>query len=267
MNQYRVEPGSSVNLNKWDPVDKSAFTGSKARGQAKLLRLTARLEKLQEMLYAEHKHKLLIILQGMDTSGKDGVIRKVFEGVNPQGVQVASFKQPTPIELDHDYLWRAHQRVPVNGEITIFNRSYYEDVLAVRVHNLVPPKIWHQRYDQINDFENMMVEEGLTILKFFLYIDPTEQKKRLQDRLDEPDKRWKFNLGDLKERDLWPEYTKAFETMLSKTSTSYAPWYVVPANSKWYRDLVIAMLLVETLRGLKMHYPAPQEGLAEVVIH
>ena len=267
MKRYRVQPGSSVNLKKWDPADKSAFKGNKAHGEAKVAQLTTRLEPLQEMLYAEHKHKVLIVLQGMDTAGKDGVIRKVFEGINPQGVQVASFKLPTPVELDHDYLWRAHQRVPANGEITIFNRSYYEDVLAVRVHDLVPAKVWQRRFAQINEFESMLVEEGLTVLKFFLHIDQAEQKKRLQARLDEPHKRWKFNEGDLKERDLWADYTKAYETMLSKTSTDDAPWYIVPANSKWYRDLVIATVLVETLRGLKMRYPAPSAGLADVVIH
>jgi PPK2 family polyphosphate:nucleotide phosphotransferase len=267
LKRYRVQPGSSVNLKKWDPADKSAFKGNKAHGEAKVAQLTARLEPLQEMLHAEHKHKVLIVLQGMDTAGKDGVIRKVFEGIDPQGVQVANFKLPTPVELDHDYLWRAHQRVPANGEITIFNRSYYEDVLAVRVHDLVPPKVWQRRYAQINAFESMLVEEGLTVLKFFLHIDRVEQKKRLQARLDEPHKRWKFNEGDLKERDLWADYTKAYEAMLSKTSTADAPWYIVPANSKWYRDFVIATVLVETLRGLKMRYPAPAAGLADVVIH
>jgi PPK2 family polyphosphate:nucleotide phosphotransferase len=264
---YRVQPGSSVNLKKWDPEDRSGFKGSKVRGEAKVLQLTTRLETLQEMLYAEHKHKVLIVLQGMDSSGKDGVIQKVFEGINPQGVEVVNFKQPTPIELDHDYLWRAHQRVPAKGEITIFNRSYYEDVLAVRVHNLVPAKVWQRRYTQINNFESILAEEGLTIIKFFLHIDPAEQKERLQARLDEPNKRWKFNPLDLKERKLWADYTKAFERVLSKTSTTYAPWYIVPANSKWYRDLVIASVLVETLSGLKMRYPAPQAGLAKVVIH
>ena len=267
MKRYRVQPGSAVNLKKWDPADKSAFKGNKAHGEAKVGQLTARLETLQEMLYAEHKHKVLIVLQGMDTAGKDGVIRKVFEGINPQGVQVASFKLPTPVELDHDYLWRAHQRVPANGEITIFNRSYYEDVLAVRVHDLVPAKVWQRRFAQINEFESMLVEEGLTVLKFFLHIDQAEQKKRLQARLDEPHKLWKFNEGDLKERDLWADYTKAYEAVLSKTSTADAPWYIVPANSKWYRDLVIATVLVETLRGLKMRYPASAAGLADVVIH
>jgi PPK2 family polyphosphate:nucleotide phosphotransferase len=191
----------------------------------------------------------------------------VFEGINPQGVQVASFKLPTPVELDHDYLWRAHQRVPANGEITIFNRSYYEDVLAVRVHDLVPPKVWQRRYAQINEFESMLVAEGLTVLKFFLHIDRAEQKKRLQARLDEPHKRWKFNQGDLKERDLWADYAKGYEAVLSKTSTNDALWYIVPANSKWYRDLVIATVLVETLRSLKMRYPAPAAGLADIVIH
>jgi PPK2 family polyphosphate:nucleotide phosphotransferase len=266
MKRYRVKPGNSVNLEKWDPNDKSAFSGNKEQAQAKLLQLNDQLEALQEMLYAEHKHKMLIVLQAMDTAGKDSTIRQVFEGVNPQGVRVAAFKVPTPEELDHDYLWRAHKQVPAKGEIVIFNRSYYEDVLVVRVHNLVPPKVWRRRYDQINDFERMLVEEGTTILKFFLHIDQAEQKKRLQARLDEPNKRWKFNVDDLKERALWPDYMKAYATVLSKTSTSSAPWYIVPANSKWYRNLVIATTIVETLRELNMHYPTPQEGLGDLAI-
>jgi len=266
MERYRVKPGSEVDLSQWDPNDRSAFEGSKKQGRKAVLALNERLEALQELLYAEHKHKVLIVLQAMDTGGKDGTIRHVFEGVNPQGVKVASFKAPTPEELAHDYLWRVHRHVPGKGEIVIFNRSHYEDVLVVRVHNLVPPQVWRRRYTHINDFERMLAEEGTTILKFYLHIDQDEQKERFQARLDRPDKRWKFNVADLAERKLWPEYIKAFEDALSKTSTEWAPWYIVPANCKWYRNLVVGTVIVETLRGLKMSYPQPEGDLDHVVI-
>jgi PPK2 family polyphosphate:nucleotide phosphotransferase len=202
----------------------------------------------------------------MDTSGKDGVIRHVFEGVNPQGVRVASFKVPTLEELDHDYLWRVHKQTPGRGEIVIFNRSHYEDVLVVRVHALVPEERWKRRYQQINDFERTLAEEGTILLKFFLHIDQDEQKERLQERLDDPNKHWKFNIGDLKERKLWDEYTRAYEDVLSKTSTRVAPWYIVPSNYKWYRNLVIARVLVDTLEGLDMHFPEPEGDLSQVKI-
>ena len=217
-------------------------------------------------MYAEQKHKVLVVLQGMDTSGKDGVIRHVFEGVNPQGVKVASFKVPTPEELAHDYLWRIHKQTPGKGELVIFNRSHYEDVLVVRVHDLVEKDVWSRRYDQINHFERMLADEGTIILKFFLHISLDEQKKRLQDRLDNPDKHWKFSVGDLKERKLWSEYVKAYEDVLQKTSTEWAPWYLVPANHKWYRDLVIGTILVDTLKGLNMKYPQPADDLSKIVI-
>jgi PPK2 family polyphosphate:nucleotide phosphotransferase len=217
-------------------------------------------------LFAEHKHKVLIILQAMDAGGKDGTIRHVFEGVNPAGVRVASFKSPTPEELDHDFLWRIHKVVPASGEMVIFNRSHYEDVLVVRVHNIVPPEVWSKRFDQINEFERTLAESGTTILKFYLHIDLDEQKERLQARLDDPAKHWKFRLGDLEERKLWPDYMEAFEDVLSKTSTDHAPWYIVPANRKWFRDLVISTVLVETLEGLKMKYPESEENLDGVVI-
>jgi len=264
--RYRVKPGSQINLSQWDPNDKSAFDGSKQEAREALRTLNERLEALQELLYAEHKHKVLIVLQAMDTGGKDGTIRHVFEGVNPQGVKVAGFKVPTPEELAHDFLWRVHKQVPGKGEIVIFNRSHYEDVLVVRVHNLVPPAVWGRRYAHVNDFERMLAKEGTAILKFFLHISLDEQKERLQARLDEPHKRWKFHLGDLDERKLWPEYTRAYEDVLSKTSTEQAPWYIVPANRKWYRNLVVATVLVETLEGLDMSYPQPEEGLDDVVI-
>ena len=266
MKRYLVKPGGKVDLSKWDPNDKGDFTGGKEEGLKEIGKLNGKLEELQEILYAEHKHKVLVVLQAMDTGGKDGVIRRVFDGVNPQGVRVAPFKVPTQVELDHDYLWRVHQVVPGRGEMVIFNRSHYEDVLVVRVHNIVPPKVWKKRFEQINAFERHLAENGTTILKFYLHIDLDEQKERLQARLDDPTKHWKFRLGDLEERKLWREYTEAYEDVLSKTSTDHAPWYIVPANRKWYRDLLISTVLVETLRELDMKYPAPEEDLNGVVV-
>lgn len=228
--------------------------------------LNSRLESLQEVLFAEHKHKVLIILQAMDTGGKDGAIRRVFDRVNPSGVRVASFKAPTSQELDHDYLWRVHQQVPGKGEMVIFNRSHYEDVLVVRVHNYVPPEVWGARYEQINEFERMLSENGTTILKFYLHISQQEQKERLQARLDDPTKNWKFRTSDLEERKFWPDYMKAFEDVLSRTSTAHAPWYIVPANRKWFRDLCISTILVKTLEGLKMQYPEPEDNLNGIII-
>ena len=266
MKQYLVEHGEKVKLADWDPNDKGDFKGNKEEGLAELVKLNEKLETLQEMLYAEHKHKVLIVLQAMDTGGKDGVIRRVFDGVNPQGVRVASFKVPTQEELDHDFLWRVHKVTPGKGDIAIFNRSHYEDVLVVRDHNLVPPKVWKKRFDQINQFERVLAENGTTILKFYLHIDMDEQKERLQARLDEPAKRWKFRLGDLEERKLWLAYMQAYEDVLSRTSTEYVPWYVVPANRKWYRDLVISSVLVKTLEGLDMKFPEPEENMDGVVV-
>ena len=259
--RYLVKPDQTIHLSEWDPAETPAWEGDKEAALEHLTGLNAKLEGLQELLFAEGKRKLLIVLQGMDTSGKDGVIRRVFEGVNPQGVRVASFKVPTAPELARDYLWRVHQQVPARGEMVIFNRSHYEDVLVVRVHNLVPEAHWKRRYDQINAFERLLAEEGTTILKFFLHIDPEEQCERLLARLDEPDKRWKFNPGDLKERELWGQYEKAYEDVLSKTSTQHAPWIIVPANRKWYRDLLISAALVDTLQELKMQFPQPAEDL------
>jgi len=255
MNRYTIKPGDKIKLADFNPDETHEFEGGKNEAQEPLTRLNQELETLQERLYAEHKHKLLVVLQGMDTSGKDGTIRHVFEGVNPQGVRVASFKVPTPEEMDHDYLWRVHKQAPGKGEIVIFNRSHYEDVLVVRVHNLVPEDVWKKRYDQINAFEKLLSDEGTTILKFFLNINLDEQKQRLIDRLDDPAKQWKFNPGDLKERALWVDYQKAYEDVLEKTSTAWAPWYVVPANKKWYRDFVISTILVETLKDLDIQLP------------
>jgi PPK2 family polyphosphate:nucleotide phosphotransferase len=266
MEQYRVRPGKKVDLDEWDPRETNAYDGGKEEAAGELARLNEQLETLQELLYAEHRHKVLVVLQGMDTSGKDGAIRHVFEGVNPQGVRVASFKVPTPVELDHDYLWRVHPQVPGRGEMVIFNRSHYEDVLVVRVHNLVGEETWSRRYAQINEFERMMAEEGTTILKFFLLISKDEQKERLQARLDDPNKHWKFSLGDLKERKLWPDYQKAYQDALSKTSTEWAPWYIVPSDRKWYRNLVIASVIVDCLQKLEMSFPTPEESLDGVVV-
>jgi PPK2 family polyphosphate:nucleotide phosphotransferase len=266
MDRYKVKPGTQVDLRKWNPQDKTAFPIDKDEGREHIRVLNKKLEELQELLFAESKHKILIVLQAMDTGGKDGVIRHVFDGVNPQGVKVANFKKPTEQELSHDYLWRVHRHVPGRGEITIFNRSHYEDVLVVRVHNLVPETVWSKRYDQINAFEKLLADEGTTILKFYLNIDLDEQKERLQARLDEPHKRWKFNPGDLKERKLWQDYMQAYEVVLSKTSTSWAPWYVVPANRKWYRNLVIGTAIIETLESLDMQYPTPDFDADEIEI-
>lgn len=265
-NLYRVAPNSRVDLAAWSPDNKELFDGGKKAGEAALPALNKRLEALQELLYAEGRRKLLIVLQGIDTSGKDGTIRHVFEGVNPQGVHVASFKAPTPLELAHDYLWRIHQQTPARGQIVIFNRSHYEDVLVVRVHNLTPPEVWKRRYEQINAFEQQLAEEGTTILKFFLHISKDEQKQRLQERLDKPEKRWKFAIGDLAERKLWDEYMAAYTAVLEQTSTTHAPWYIVPANRKWYRNLVISHVIIKTLEGLDMRYPEPEAGLDQVVI-
>jgi len=265
LKKYLVEPGTKIKLSDWNPNDTSEFKGGKEQARLEVEKLNHRLEELQELLYAEHKHKVLIVLQAMDTGGKDGAIGHVFEGVNPNGTRVANFKQPAGEELEHDYLWRVHKQVPAKGELVIFNRSHYEEVLIVRVHKLVPEEVWKPRYDQINDFEAMLAENGTTILKFYLHIDKDEQKKRLQARLDDPAKHWKFRKDDLEERKLWSEYMQAYEDVLNKTSTAAAPWFIVPANHKWYRDLVISSILVERLEGLKMKFPE-SEDLSGVVV-
>ncbi len=264
--RYRVEPGATLDLTDHDPADRALFDGDKDAGRKETRDLNKRLEELQELLYAEAKHKILIVLQAMDAGGKDGTIRHVFDGTNPQGVKVTSFKRPTPRELAHDYLWRVHRHTPGAGQIAIFNRSHYEDVLVVRVHDYVPPERWQRRYRHIVEFERLLAEEGATIRKFFLNISKEEQKERFQSRLDEPHKRWKFAKGDLAERRHWDGYMRAFEAAISKTSTETAPWYVIPANRKWYRNLVISKILVETLEGLGMSYPDPEEELDGVVI-
>ena len=260
LERFRVKPGEHISLDKIDAEGGDSLDWDKDEGKDILDQMTDELEVLQERLYAEHKHSVLIVLQGMDTSGKDGTIEHVFEGVNPQGVRVASFKTPTPLELEHDFLWRIHQKTPGKGEIVIFNRSHYEDVLIVRVHGLVPEKVWSRRYGHINNFERLLADEGTVILKFFLHISKEEQKQRFIDRLVEEDKRWKFNPGDLKELNHWKDYTRAYEDALSMTSTEWAPWYVVPANRKWYRNMIIAHALIEAIKKLN---PQPINNLAE----
>jgi PPK2 family polyphosphate:nucleotide phosphotransferase len=257
MKSFQLKPVQKVSLKDFDPADTSDFEGGKKAAKSATQSLLKELDRLQELLYAEHKHKVLVVLQATDTGGKDGTIRRVFEGVNPSGVRVASFKAPTPIEAAHDYLWRIHQQVPGEGELVIFNRSHYEDVLVVRVRGLVSPDIWKRRYDQINDFEKMLYEEGTLILKFFLHISLEEQKQRLRDRLTDETKRWKYNPADLKDRDYWSQYAAAYEDVLNKTNTDYAPWIIVPADHKWYRDWVVASAIVRGLQGLNMQYPKP----------
>ena len=258
MKKYRVKPGGKLNLKKFDPDETGKHKKNnqgKAKAKAFANKLTTRLGELQERLYANDSHALLIVLQGMDTSGKDSTIRSVMSAVNPQGCKVASFKTPTPIELSHDFLWRVHREVPPKGHIGIFNRSHYEDVLITRVHGLISDKQVKQRFNQIREFEELLHESGTIILKFFLHISKEEQRERLEERIHNPEKRWKFNPGDLEERKLWDEYMKAFEDMLSATSTDHVPWYIVPANRKWYRNLVVAETIVKALEALKLSTP------------
>jgi PPK2 family polyphosphate:nucleotide phosphotransferase len=262
--RLRIEPGSTVRLADIDPAE--THGRSKGRADEELARGLERLTGLQDRLWAEAKQRVLIVLQGIDAAGKDGTVRHVMTAFNPMGCIVTSWKAPTPVELAHDYLWRIHQRTPGKGEISIFNRSHYEDVLVVRVHDLVPKDVWSKRYDQINDFERLLVAEGTTILKFFLWIDRDEQKERFQARLDDPDKRWKFRLRDLEERKLWDEYVAAYEAMLERCSTEIAPWYVIPSNRKWFRNLAVADIVADALDDLKMEYPPSPDDLTGVVI-
>jgi PPK2 family polyphosphate:nucleotide phosphotransferase len=260
----RVRPGTRVKLARVDPAATHGHTKESAAEELQLG--LARLTDLQDRLWAEGKHRVLVVLQGMDASGKDGTVKHVMSAFNPMGCFVTSFKVPTPTEAAHDYLWRVHDRVPGNGEIAIFNRSHYEDVLVVRVHDYVPKKVWSRRFDHINAFERLLADEGTTILKFFLLIDRDEQKARLQSRIDDPKKNWKFKLGDLAERKLWDDYLAAYEDVLNRCSTDQAPWYVIPANRNWFRNLAIADILAATLEELDPRYPDPTEDLSQVVI-
>ena len=259
-----VKPGARIRLAKLDPGATLGY--DKASAAPRLERRFERLGSLQDRLWAEAKHSVLVVLQGIDAAGKDGTIQKVMEAFNPQGCVVSAFKVPTPEELGHDYLWRIHKRVPAKGEIGIFNRSHYEDVLVVRVHGLVPRKVWSARYDQINHFEDALTAGGTTVVKFFLSIDRDEQRKRFQARYDDPTKRWKFSVRDLDERKRWDDYQAAFDDMLSRTSTAAAPWYVIPANRNWFRDLAVASILTDTLAGLKPAYPTPPDLPPNLVI-
>lgn len=259
--KYRLTGKKKISLNDFDPNETSAYEHSKKKAKEELTKIVAEISQLQEKLYAEGKQKLLIIIQTTDTGGKDGTIRAIFSGVNPQGVKVASFKVPTPIELAHDYLWRIHHMTPGKGEIVVFNRSHYEDVLAVRVHNLVPEKVWSKRFQHMVEFEQLLADEGTTILKFYLHISKEEQAARLIERVMDPSKTWKFNPGDLEERKLWDDYRKAYEEVLNKTSAPQAPWYVIPANRNWYRNLLVASIIRDTLKDLNCKYPEIKEDL------
>ncbi len=262
--QLRIPPGSRVKLSRFDPS--ATYGHRKESSKEPLAEGLVRLTSLQDRIYAESKHPVLIVLQGIDAAGKDGTIRHVMNAFNPMGCPVTSFKVPTSVEAAHDYLWRVHQRTPARGEIAIFNRSHYEDVLVVRVHNLVPRSVWSKRFAQINAWERMLVDEGTTIVKFFLHVSKEEQRLRLQERIDDPAKRWKFSVADLGERKLWDEYMTAYEEMLKKTSTADAPWYVVPADRNWYRNLVVSQVIVDTLVGLDLRYPPAQEGTAGLIV-
>ncbi len=259
MDKYRIHPDTKVNLDDFTTYYSGEIT--KKVGKDRLKEHNKTLRDLQELLFAEHKQKVLIVLQGIDTSGKDSTIEHVFGDVNPQGTKVANFKVPTAKELAHDYLWRVHQHTPGSGEIVIFNRSHYEDVLVVRVHDLVPKEVWGRRYEHINAFEKLLADEGTTIMKFFLNVSKKEQAERFLARLDRPHKRWKFNPGDLEERKHWDDYKAAFEDMLSLTSKPWAPWYLIPSDRKWYRNLVVASIIEETIKNLDMQYPAEVEDI------
>ena len=262
---YRVEPGERVSLATVDPGETEHYKKKKDVAR-ELEKQRRRIQDLQERLYAENKQGLLIVLQALDTGGKDGTIKHVFSGVNPQGCRVSSFKIPSAEEANHDFLWRYHKSVPARGRIGIFNRSHYEDVLIVRVKNLVPEEIWRERYEQINAFERNLTLEGITVLKFFLHISKDEQKRRLQRRLDDPNKRWKISSDDLAERAIWDAYQQAFEDALGECSTEHAPWYIVPANKKWYRNLVVARTIADTLGAMDPQYPPAEEGLEKITI-
>jgi PPK2 family polyphosphate:nucleotide phosphotransferase len=255
LDQYRVNP-KNFSLKNFNARDKTERSATKEEDTVEFARLVGEINRYQDILHAEGKHKLLLILQGMDTSGKDGTIRHVFSECDPLGIRLANFKAPSSEELAHDYLWRVHQQVPKAGELVIFNRSHYEDVGIVRVHNWIDNDECKRRYAQINDFERMLTQTGTTIIKCFLHISKAEQKKRLQERLDDPAKTWKFNPGDIKERALWPNYTEAYEQAIKATSTKYAPWHIVPADSKTNRNLLISRLLLSTLKDLDLRYPA-----------
>jgi PPK2 family polyphosphate:nucleotide phosphotransferase len=260
---FVVKPKSEVDLSAVDASFKPSHE-TKTSALPALAEHGQKLSALQYLLYAENQRSLLVCLQGLDAAGKDGTIRHVLGAVNPQGARVHAFKVPSPLEASHDFLWRAHQQVPAKGEIVVFNRSHYEDVLVVRAHGLVPKEVWSKRYELINDFESNLVENGTCILKFYLHIDEEEQLRRFRKRLDDPNRRWKISEADYSERKLWPEYVKAYEEALGKTSTEHAPWFIVPANHKWFRNLAISEILVKTLESLEMKTPPSTVDIADI---
>jgi PPK2 family polyphosphate:nucleotide phosphotransferase len=262
--KFAPNPGEKINLRDYDPGYHGNYDKERARSET--LELQSQMRDLQERLYAQSTQALLIVLQAMDTGGKDGAIKKVFEGINPQGVRVAAFKAPTPGELAQDFLWRIHPHTPPKGYIGIFNRSHYEDVLVVRVNKLVSKTVWQKRYEHINNFERLLSENGTRIIKFYLHISKDEQKERLQARLDNPDKYWKFSTGDLPVREQWDDYMAAYEAAITHCNTKHAPWHIVPAHHKWYRDLYIARVIVRTLESMKPTFPLPEPDLDKVVI-
>lgn len=267
LEKYHVKPGSKVDLGKIDSNERELFTdGGKDESPEAFDKLQAELQQLQKLLYAQNKQRILVVMQAMDTGGKDGCIKHVFSRVDPQGIHVRSFKKPDEEELARDFLWRVHDKVPRDGQLVIFNRSHYEDIIAVKVKKLFPDKVWKQRYRHIVEFERMLAEEGTTIVKIYLHISKDEQKERLESRLENPDKHWKFNPDDLKDRELWSDFMETYEELLSRTSTEYAPWYVVPANRKWYRNLVVARIMVDTLKKLDMKFPEIDWDPADMVV-
>lgn len=261
---FRVPAGNAVDLHQWPTKTSPGI--SREAGRQLQHKLEKRLSDLQEVFYAQHKHALLVVFQAMDAGGKDSTIRRVFGPLDPQGMHVADFKRPTARELDHDFLWRIHRRTPPRGMIHVFNRSHYEDILIVRVHNMVPEPRWAKRYDHINAFERMLADEGTTIVKFFLHISRDYQRKRLQRRLDRPDKHWKFNPEDLAERAKWDDYQHAYEAAIERCNADHAPWYIVPAERKWYRCLVVAQVLIDLLESMGLEYPKPTFDPSDITI-
>ncbi|WP_374692086.1 polyphosphate kinase 2 family protein [Accumulibacter sp.] len=261
--QFMVRPGENLSLAKIDPSQSGPHASAEA-ALPEVQKNVARTDELQALLYADGGQSLLVVLQALDAAGKDGVVRHLFSGMNPQGTRVFGFKQPSAEEAAHDFLWRAHQRTPAKGEVVVFNRSHYEDVLVVRVHNLVPKAVWSKRFALINDFEKMLAQNGTRILKFFLHISPEEQLARFRQRLDDPARNWKISESDYSERELWSDYVTAYEEALSRTSTKDAPWYVIPANHKWFRNLAISQIIVDTMEGMGLQTPPTRVNLQEI---
>lgn len=265
---YIVKPGDKIDLEKGNAGDLSLWEVGDEKGDAEVVLegMRQKLRELQKVLYAENKHKILVVMQAMDAGGKDGCVKSVLATVDPQGIEVTAFKKPNEEELSHDFLWRIHQKAPRKGMMAVFNRSHYEDIIAVRVKKIFPEKVWRKRYKHVVDFEQMLVDEGTTVVKLFLNISKEEQGARLQARLDNPSKHWKFHPDDLKDRACWGEFMKAYGDLIEKTSTEDSPWYVIPANRKWYRNLVVAQILIDTLEGLKMKYPKIEWDPAEMKV-